>query len=366
MDLLNINIKSSLKYQVMFSFGAVMHISFLLLFFYSRVYPLAVINIFSVIIYFVGAFSSEKGNFERHCYGWIIALYTEITVHAVCCTVFLGCDEGFFMYSMMALPVATYTLFLSCREKFGFTIVIMAVTTAVTMSGSIFFVNRYGSVLETFMGRDIPQRSTEIMRSVNIFFNTGLIFFFSMLFVMEIHTLFRKLNDTNDRLAFTATHDALTGLYNRHSLRKFFDELENGNELFCIVMGDIDDFKKINDTYGHDCGDIVLKTVADIVMKNMGEKDIACRWGGEEFLIIMRGSREECFDRISLVKAQINALDIVHGNSRVHVTMTFGFADSDEKSQTEHSAHKSIDAMISTVDKRLYKGKTSGKNVIVV
>ncbi len=366
MNLLNINIKSSLKYHVMFSFGGIMHISFLLLFFYSEVYLLALINIVSVIIYVVGAFCSKRANFDKHCYGWIIALYTEITVHAVSCTVFLGCDEGFFMYSMMALPVAAYTLFLSCREKFGVTIVVMAITTAVTMFCSIFFVNRCGSVLEIFMNRDIPQRSTEIMRSVNIFFNTGLIFSFSMLFVMEIHTLFRKLSETNDRLAFTATHDALTGLYNRHSLRKFFDELENGSDLFCVIMGDIDDFKKINDTYGHDCGDIVLKTVADIVMKNMGEKDIACRWGGEEFLIIMRGSRDECFDRISLVKAQINALDISHESSSVHVTMTFGFADSDENLQSGHSARESIDSLISMVDKRLYKGKTSGKNVIVV
>ena len=80
---------------------------------------------------------------------------------------------------------------------------------------------------------------------------------------MEIHTLFRKLSETNDRLAFTATHDALTGLYNRHSLRKFFDELENGSDLFCVIMGDIDDFKMSHHYYILTAGLTLIKSLVN-------------------------------------------------------------------------------------------------------
>lgn len=268
---------------------------------------------------------------------------------------------------MVVLSVAAYILFLVCdKRKFVRMIAIFAVITLVAFVACVIILAVFDPFAVLLFHNDVSRELIASMRTMNIFFNTVIILFFSILFVMEIQTLIRKLNDTNDRLAFIAAHDALTGLYNRHSLRQFFDELENGNELFCVVMGDIDDFKKINDTYGHDCGDIVLKSVAEIVMKNMGERDIACRWGGEEFLIIMRGSREECFKRISFVKAQINSLVIDHESSRVHVTMTFGFADSDENPQTGHSSCPHIDNLISMVDKRLYKGKASGKNVIVV
>ena len=144
-------------------------------------------------------------------------------------------------------------------------------------------------------------------------------------------------------------------------------------------MGDLDDFKKINDTYGHDCGDIVLKSVASIIIENTKDNEMACRWGGEEMLIVMRGSREECFARISVVKSEISSLAITSDSKPVKVTMTFGFADSEEKNAAIESSgaaeegsspiktphHIGIDSLISMVDKRLYIGKRRGKNVII-
>lgn len=367
MSLLDIDIKSALKYQIILFVSAVIHIVFMLVFAFSRLYLLAGFNVLSVTFYITGGYMSRSRRFEKHSMLWIILIYSEITFHAVLCTLHLGFETCFFLYAMVVLSIAAYILFLTCdKRKFSKMIMIFSAVTLVSFFGCVIVLGYVDPFVVTLFHTEVSAELVIFTRTMNIFLNTGIILFFSILFVMEIQTLIRRLNDTNERLAFIATHDALTGLYNRHSLRKFFDELENGSELFCVVMGDIDDFKKINDTYGHDCGDLVLKTVADIVMKNMGEKDIACRWGGEEFLIIMRGSREECFDRISLVKAQINALDIIHESSRVRVTMTFGFADSDEDRQGGRSERESIDTLISKVDKRLYKGKTSGKNVIVV
>lgn len=107
------------------------------------------------------------------------------------------------------------------------------------------------------------------MRTINIAFNIALLFGFSTLFILEIHNLINKLNETNDRLNYIATHDALTGLYNRHSLTGALSALKTSERPFCIVMGDLDDFKKVNDTYGHECGDVVLKSVSEVILRNM-------------------------------------------------------------------------------------------------
>ena len=189
-----------------------------------------------------------------------------------------------------------------------------------------------------------------------------IIFIFSVLFVIEINLLIRKLNEAYDKLSYTAMHDSLTGLYNRHSLRDFFESLtESGNE-YCVALGDIDNFKKVNDTYGHDCGDEVLVTVSDIIKESIAEQDLACRWGGEEILIIMRGTRNDCLDRMNSIRSRINASVVKSGNSSVKVTMTFGFADCHE---VENSEKNRMDSIVILVDGRLYKGKNSGKNVIV-
>ena len=159
-----------------------------------------------------------------------------------------------------------------------------------------------------------------------------------------------------------AVTDGLTGLYNRHCLHSTLRDVAESTEPFCVVMGDIDDFKKINDTFGHDCGDVVLRSVAEIIMRNIGEKDIACRWGGEEMLMILHGTYDECYPKISKIKSEINALCLDHENRAVKVSMTFGFATSAENADIRSEG---IDAMLSMVDKRLYKGKASGKNIIV-
>lgn len=208
--------------------------------------------------------------------------------------------------------------------------------------------------------RPLTLNETDLMRTINIAFNIALLFGFSTLFILEIHNLINKLNETNDRLNYIATHDALTGLYNRHSLIGALSALKTSERPFCIVMGDLDDFKKVNDTYGHECGDVVLKSVSEVILRNMGGGNTACRWGGEEILMIMYGTAMDCFNTISRIKAQINNLKITHDGTPVKVSMTFGFAASGE------SGSQDIDAMLSTVDKRLYKGKASGKNVIVV
>ena len=359
-DIFQLEINSNTKFMTSAFAGAFMHLTFLVVFLVVGIYTMAVFNIFSTLLYVTVGLLCTTGFMQRHPIVWISTMYGEICLHGVICTLLLGCKAMFYLYPVMTLSVAAYCLFLTCSGKaFKRGMTIMSMVTFVSVGGSAIFEFRHGAIMTEFMSRELSKIEFEVIQLINMLFNFFILLFFSILFVMEINSLIHKLNATNDRLNFIATHDALTGLFNRHHLSGRWAELKHITESCCVVMGDIDDFKRVNDTYGHDCGDVVLKSVSEIIMQSMGERDIACRWGGEEILMIMYGGREDCFAVIQRIKAQINALEINHEGRTVNVSMTFGFAFSGEDSNA------SLDELISTVDKRLYKGKASGKNVII-
>ncbi|MBO4883265.1 MAG: diguanylate cyclase [Lachnospiraceae bacterium] len=156
--------------------------------------------------------------------------------------------------------------------------------------------------------------------------------------------------------------DPLTGLFNRRSAQRkmgpIIAKAKNGSESFCICIGDIDFFKSVNDTYGHDAGDEVLIKVADTIREHMKNIGFVARWGGEEFLMV--------FDRTSLIMAEnslwsllekIRALKIRYDNYIIEVTMSFGVSEWDKK--------QSVDDLIKSADDKLYTAKNSGRNRVV-
>ncbi|MCH5193579.1 MAG: GGDEF domain-containing protein [Oscillospiraceae bacterium] len=359
-----------------------MHITYLITFSIFRMWLLAMFNIFSVLFYLVLGIISIKARSLKYALAWVVLFNAEVIVHAVLCTVMQGMDTAFFLLPLLVLPVLLYYLFVYCSRKVFFrTAGIMSIVAIATLAFMIIFSGTVGSVYSLAHMHELTGAEIMTLRTINIIFTFGTLMLFTFTFYTEVTRAMAQLRATNQKLNYIATHDALTGLSNRHSIWKFFDELENSREHYCIVLGDLDDFKKINDTYGHDCGDIVLKSVADVILSNMTEADIACRWGGEEMLIVMRGTRVECFERLERIKSEICSLDIVHENQPVRVTMTFGFAGSEEMTHTFETAelevitpaataarthsHIGIESLISVVDKRLYVGKRNGKNVII-
>ncbi len=155
--------------------------------------------------------------------------------------------------------------------------------------------------------------------------------------------------------------DTLTGLYNRRSahrrLKQIMDKASGTGKPYCIAIGDIDFFKRVNDTYGHDCGDIVLKTVADTLKSHMRNYGFAARWGGEEFLLIFDHMKlDESEESLNELLSKIRMLKIPYGDSTVSLTMTFGVTsggDIDEKD------------LLRRADILLYAGKESGRNCVV-
>lgn len=350
----NININDSLKYRLMFVAGAIVHLCFLVVFFVIDVKVMAVINVFSVLLYVMGSFFGINKQTGLMRYGWMIAFYSEIMIHTVLCMLLIGVDASFYLYAIMILPVATYVLFFSCSIQVFFrTVIVFIIVDILLVSGSLITVK----YIDTYPYFPLTYDDIHMLRILNMSFAALMLTLFSMLFALEVYSLLKKLRSANSALEYTATHDALTGLYNRHSIKPVLERLTESNGSFCVALGDIDDFKKINDTYGHDCGDCALKIVAELMINGVADGDIACRWGGEEMLLILRGSREDALARLDEIYEKIRNADIRHEDNTVRLTMTFGFA--------HHTEAENLDMLITTVDKRLYHGKQNGKNRIV-
>lgn len=362
-SLLDMEISSKLKYQLMLFACALIHTVFFLVFSFSKIYLLMTFNIFSITFYIVGAYVCGTKSFEKHALKWVVMIYAEITLHAIACTVHLGYGTYFFLYTMMGLSVSAYMLYFTCDKKIFIKVIMTFVClTLAALACCQIYLSTHPPFYLFYFGRTLSDKMESLMRLMNIVFCTLAIVIFSVLFVIEINLLIRKLNEAYDKLSYTAMHDSLTGLYNRHSLRDFFESLTESGGEYCVALGDIYNFKKVNDTYGHDCGDEVLVTVSDIIKDGIEEQDLACRWGGEEILIIMHGKREDCLDRMNGIRSRINASVVDTGKTSISVTMTFGFADCHE---VENSEKNHMDSIVILVDGRLYVGKRSGKNVII-
>lgn len=373
-------ISSRLTFNLICFLAAVMHLTFLILFWNFRVDLLAKVNIGSVIFYITCGLLTIFNLTRKFPTFWISIIFAEIVLHAVLCTLIVGVDTCFVLYPIISLPICVCFLFLyTDRSHFKRTVVIFVALTFLFTAASVAVAEFYGGSLPLDFSV-LTRKEKMIMRSVNILYAALTLFGFTLLFYIEMTNMVIKLRDSTEKLHYTATHDALTGLTNRRSFWEFFDELCRDGKHYNIAMGDLDSFKKINDTYGHGCGDLVLRSVADVINSSTNENEIACRWGGEEMVVVLIGERSSALERLEKIRTDIEALSLDYEGLNVRVTMTFGFADSDElkrainegtaeinitESAEALSRHSGVESLISMVDKRLYVGKGSGKNVVV-
>ena len=158
-----------------------------------------------------------------------------------------------------------------------------------------------------------------------------------------------------------ADYDALTLLHNRRSMQSHITgvmkQVEKGDGTFTLLMCDLDNFKRINDTYGHDCGDLILKTVANIISCDVRKDDAVFRYGGEEILVMVRADKEITGKVAERIRADIEKEHIAYNNSDVNITITIGVA--------AYRPNTSVEELIKIADDRLYFGKKHGKNQVV-
>ena len=169
-----------------------------------------------------------------------------------------------------------------------------------------------------------------------------------------------KLIEYNKILQQQACTDTLTGLRNRRSANDYIEKLIKKNEEkgFCVCMCDIDFFKKVNDSYGHDIGDKVLAGVAQALVDNVTEDCLVSRWGGEEFLIVFPNMNgDEARSILDKIRSRIKKLEFDTGTKVFSITITYGLA--------EYGFDGNAEAVVKEADDKLYIGKENGRDQIV-
>jgi len=175
--------------------------------------------------------------------------------------------------------------------------------------------------------------------------------------------LIRCIQQERDKFENASKHDLLTGLSNR---RDIIEKMEKERERhlrrgkpFTVILGDIDNFKNLNDKFGHDAGDYVLKTIGRILKNQVRGIDCPSRWGGEEFLIMLVETDIEGGQRVAeRIRRKIENTKFKYRKTELPVTMTFGLG-------IYQSTDDNIDVCIKRADEALYEGKHQGKNRVV-
>ena len=146
-----------------------------------------------------------------------------------------------------------------------------------------------------------------------------------------------------------------------NQLTEAIDKAFELNENIAVLMFDIDFFKKFNDTYGHECGDFVLITVANIIKSSLRESDIASRYGGEEFTVLLRkGNKDEAMKVAERIRQKIEDYDFVYNDQHLHVTVSGGVSIFDKNTNPVELPN----LFVNQADSGLYMSKNNGRNQV--
>ncbi len=326
------------RYMLVFIVCILVH-SILAVMFTVLAQPMLVcLNVISLLFY---VFEIERFSFSKIGVVDLSLFYMDTVLHAAICNVVLGWSYGFAMYGLMVIPV---TYYLSSQEKRIPCPVLGSLLLSLLDAGAMVSTTAYSYIHDS----DTNGYTVLVVYCINIMLCSLALILYSQRFLRDIHHAQKGLN-------YLASYDELTGLRNRHNIQRDLERMNEG--VLSVSIGDIDNFKNINDTYGHSCGDIVLQTIARVLKDSTRESDVICRWGGEEFLVVVRQDLECAVEIVERIRKKVEQTVMDLDGNAVRVAMTFGVA-------TNSETH-SMDKLLVLADKRLYYGKNHGKNQVV-
>ena len=312
--------------------------------------PMMIYNIFSIIAYLICLYLIEK---EYYNYVFFFA-YLEIILHSYMAAVCIGWTFGFTLYMVALVPVGFYMEYFINEDKHNIKVpFLLGVLDMVIFISCQTFSDSFGPVYT-----NINPLVRELTYSFNAVCAIGMLLGFSVIFLQELNSNHDALKDMNEKLGKMAKLDTLTGLFNRRGIKPFLDVCAVSGNQFCIGMCDIDDFKNVNDSYGHDVGDAVIAETARIIRADIKPDDHVCRWGGEEFVFLIDCADIDEGSRIAeKIRLDVENRMLEIFGKKIAFTITIGI--------TEYVSGETVDETIARADKRMYSGKHSGKNIVV-
>ena len=336
-------------FGVLINMALVINVIYFIMFLMARQFFMAVYDV-GIIIYLVTVMKSRDEN-DKNSLSQMLCLLALVFLQSVLGCAIMGVESGFNMLLLSVIPVCFFVEYLVSDSS-----AISYIVSAVALVTNIVVICM--DALYVSDGRVVTAWS-----KVYMVYNWGvaivLTVFSATVFMAEVFTISNGQERQIKRLNELANYDPLTGLLLR---RPLLEQLESCVEKkrvygrdYAICIGDIDFFKKFNDNYGHECGDIVLKTVASSIRKGVRECDFVCRWGGEEILILFPDtSSYEAAKVMERVRKDIEGMSHTYKGQEVRVTMTFGVSSSEK--------HIMSQEIIESADMALYRGKEAGRN----
>ncbi len=305
------------------------------------IWQLSTLNMFSSAFYFDLLFL-KKDTSERS----MVYTYFEILLFSVLSELALGPDYGFFLY-IVGMAAAVFYLVPSYGNK-RFLFQIIGIVTAILLEGSILI---FQISFPGIQKAAAPFRTPFYL--VNIGITATIVLAATFIYSRETEKVWKSLEYSNN-------HDALTRLYNRRFLERYIEEIPYGERTdYVIAMVDIDFFKKVNDTYGHEAGDKVLMKVASCLQDTAGAKNLAVRWGGEEFILYFPDNTQETvYTKMEQLRQEVESLVIQAAGCHIRITITSGIAGG--------LADSNYEKVIRSADEKLYLGKQRGRNRVIV
>lgn len=325
------------------------HVVLLFMMMAAGVIPLVEFNILSVVVYLFCVFLCKAG----YLMPVYISICVEVSTYTVLSTYFLGLRCGTYCFLFSIVPIIIYLgCFLFQGAKRWIIVLLLALNFAIFAALYIMFID-VPPIYEIHPGIRLALIlfSSFVMVVSTIVYNT--------IYIYSSEVEKAGLEKENRQLSTDAHEDALTGLLNRRGFLPIMErQMEIKNNYFCVAFCDIDNFKRINDSYGHDAGDEVLRHIAAILRKEMTGCDI-CRWGGEEMIILMRDyDMAVAKEKMEYVRRTIETSPTIFYNKRIPATVTIGVEERRE-------VHKEAEEIIKIADERMYYGKQHGKNIVV-
>ena len=325
------------------------HILYLALFRWLGVYQMVYYNYFSVAFYAIMYVLLRYQKIGKTVFTYLVLV--EIIVHACMGAYYIGWIAGFTQIMLCIIPIPFY---ITPNRK--------TVPYLLSSLDIVMFIIMRLAMADRVVPYSFPTHKVNIVYIYNTVCSFVIIIYVSSIYIFTNEHNKRDAKAQTEKLQRLATIDPLTQLFNRRAMMDFIKMIESNSRRtgssYSLCLGDIDDFKHVNDTYGHDVGDKVLRSVSDVIAKNVPSEGYVCRWGGEEILFIVPNiDTEKCENIAKNICQKINECTFEENSQTFRVSMTFGVYSV--------TPEENYDEGISKVDKLLYKGKKQGKNCVV-
>lgn len=280
--------------------------------------------------------------------------YFETILYTLLMAFLYGNDVGSYI---LTLTLITYLAIISIDSKrFSKRLILPIALTLI----EIFFIQIIQLIhLERYL--PFPRRFYLLHYTLYVISSVLILCFEAFLIQRKVLRFKEKNSSKTEFLKYSSTHDALTNILNRRqmmqNLNKFQFNDEFKNKMFSIAIFDIDDFKKINDIYGHNYGDIALKELSSFVQQNLSNDTIFARWGGEEFLILFKTDFDSAKNNLNEIKEKIQNHKFQILDKSIILTITIGLSSFDIPAN--------FSKLLIEADNNLMVGKKSGKNCII-